>query len=250
MSADVRVLKALDSASAISVLGTDATVDQDGTANANAFARTYAAVNRENAGSKADGSDRAWGEAFIQSGSWNAWGATLVNNKPIEKAAVSGKLVQDANQVGLGSGAFLQYKKSDEAYANIGVEQQSWTGDSPGDRQVIYADIMGPKVHSLGSSSWDGSGVSANMKDLHVEAINKYIEDPYALHTFSTDIADVDAYLWCDGTNDLQYNGLFMGVSNPVFDPAGVGQFTGLATGYLPSPTQRETWMNVSVAQP
>jgi len=60
MSADVRVLKALDSASAISVLGTDATVDQDGTADANAFARTYAAVNRENAGSKADGSDRAW----------------------------------------------------------------------------------------------------------------------------------------------------------------------------------------------
>jgi len=250
MSADVRVLKALDSAAATSLLATGAISTQDEvpqTARAGAVARTYAAVNRENPGSMTDGSDRAWGEAFISSGSWNAWGATLEDNNLIEKATVSGKLVQDWNQVGMGSGAFLQYKKNELAFADVGITQ--FSSSELEDLQEIDAEIMGPKAHSLGSSGWDGSGVSANMKDLHVDAKNEPSED-FVPETISTDIADVDAYLWCDGTNDLQYNGLFMGASDPVFDPTGNGQFSGVVAVYSPSPTQRLTGIGILTMQP
>jgi len=194
-----------------------------------------------------DGSDRAWGEAFISSGSWNAWGATLEDNNLIEKATVSGKLVQDWNQVGMGSGAFLQYKKNELAFADVGITQ--FSSSELEDLQEIDAEIMGPKAHSLGSSGWDGSGVSANMKDLHVDAKNEPSED-FVPETISTDIADVDAYLWCDGTNDLQYNGLFMGASDPVFDPTGNGQFSGVVAVYSPSPTQRLTGIGILTMQP
>jgi len=250
MSADVRVVKALDSAAAISLLATGARSIEDNAPLTAAVARTYAAVNRENAGSMADGSDRAWGEAFISSGNWNAWGATLDKKSGlVEKATVSGNLVQDWNQVGLGSGAFLQYKKNGLAFADIGITQGS--SSELEDMQEIDAEIMGPKAHSLGSSGWDGSGVSANMKDLHVDATNKEdTDDDWAPDTISTDIADVDAYLWCDGTNDLQYNGLYMGASNPVFDPAGNGQFSGVVATYLPSPTQRLTAIGILTTQP
>jgi len=89
------------------------------------------------------------------------------------------------------------------------------------------------------------------MKDLHVDATNKEdTDDDWAPDTISTDIADVDAYLWCDGTNDLQYNGLYMGASNPVFDPAGNGQFSGVVATYLPSPTQRLTAIGILTTQP
>jgi len=248
MSADVRVLKALDSAAATSLLATGAISTQDEipqTAMAGAVARTYAAVNRENPGSMTDGSDRAWGEAFISSGSWNAWGATLEDNNLIEKATVSGKLVQDWNQVGMGSGAFLQYKKNEPAFADVGITQ--FSSSELEDLQEIDAEIMGPKAHSLGSSGWDGSGVSANMKDLHVDA--KMEDTTEGPQTISTDIADVDAYLWCDGTNDLQYNGLFMGVSEPVFDPTGYGD-SDVFTSYSPSPTQRLTEIRIHTTQP
>ncbi|HOV83008.1 MAG TPA: hypothetical protein PLQ01_10095, partial [Methanothrix sp.] len=189
------------------------------------------------------------GEAFISSGSWNAWGATLDKKSGlVEKATVSGNLVQDWNQVGLGSGAFLQYKKNGLAFADIGITQGS--SSELEDMQEIDAEIMGPKAHSLGSSGWDGSGVSANMKDLHVDATNKEdTDDDWAPDTISTDIADVDAYLWCDGTNDLQYNGLFMGVSEPVFDPTGYGD-SDVFTSYSPSPTQRLTEIRIHTTQP
>ena len=66
----------------------------------------------------------------------------------------------------------------------------------------------------------------------------------------STNIADVDAYLWTDGTNDLQFNGMAFTPAMPTFDPAGYGQFTGIVTAYLPSPTQRETLVGMATTQP
>lgn len=241
MSADVRVIKALDAATAHSLLATGA-VSTDLFQGAGSIANTFAGVRRENPGNAADGSDRTWGESFISSGKWDSWAVELEDGAVDDKASVSGQLVQEPPQLGMGAGAFLQNKKLEPAYANMLFVQVAAAGIVDKiDAQLAVVDIMGPKAHSLGSSSWDGSGVSADLTNLHVQAFEEDTNDQWDPTEISTDIANLDAYLWCDGTNDNQYNGPGFSASNPVFDPAGVGQFTGQVIAYLPSPTQRET---------
>jgi hypothetical protein len=255
MSADVRVQKPLDGASALALLATGAVSAPDFVVSG-AIADTFGGVKRTSAtGSQAaDGSDRAWGESFISSGTWSAWGAALDSGTLLTQADVSGGLKQEGPEVGMGSGAFLQSNKLNPAYANMLLVQGA-EGDvydaGKFTFQVVGADVMGPKAHSLGSGKWDGSGVSSDLTNLYVHIIDTNVP----AHSFepveiSTKIDSVKAYLWTDGTNDLQYNGLAFTPSTPMFDPAGVGQFTGLLEAYLPSPTQRETIVGIATTQP
>lgn len=252
MSADVRVLKALDLAAASSLLATGAFSTPD-TQGAGAIANTYAAANRVNPGNMADGSDRVWGKAFIASGSWNSWAAELENGMLDDQASVSGKLVQKVPESGLGSGAFLQYHKNGPAYANALIMQGAGAGFGSSDivdGQIISAELMGPKAHTYGSSGWDGVGVSMAATNLNVGAYDRYTNGAYAPDTISIDIADASGWFWCDGTNDLQYNGLSLGVSEPVFNPTGYGMWTGMQMTYLPSPAQRNTQVTFAATQP
>jgi len=258
MSADVQVLKALDAASAHSLLAAGS-ISDDGLQLSGSIANTFGGVRRENAGSATDGSDRAWGKAFISSGTWDTWAAEIDNGEIVSKSAASGNLIQESPVLGMGSGAFLQYKKNGPAYANMLLVQAAASGAEVEeefdvgtvDAQIAVANILGPKSHTLGSSGWDGSGVSADLTDLHVEATYEDEDaNPFAPTYISTDIANNEAYFWCDGTNDLQYNGPGVTSSTPVFDPAGNGNFDANIMAYLPSPTQRQTVSAIATTQP
>lgn len=255
MSADVRVLKALDAAAASSLLATGAYADPS-RQRAGTIANTYAAAQRVNPGNMADGSDRVWGKAFISSGSWNSWAAELENGALDDQASVSGTLIQKKLESGLGSGAFLQYRKNGPVYANALILQGAgagfpwWWWADIADAQIISAELMGPKGHTYGSSGWDGAGVSMAAKNLNVGAYDRWTNGPYAPDMISIDIADASGWFWCDGTNDLQYNGLSLGVSDPVFNPSGYGSWTGMQMTYLPSPVQRNTLVTFAATQP
>ncbi|HOK58258.1 MAG TPA: hypothetical protein PL047_04525 [Methanothrix sp.] len=252
MSADVRVLKALDAAAASSLLATGAFASPY-VQTASTIANTYAAAQRVNPGNMADGSDRVWGKAFIASGSWNSWAAELENGALDDQASVSGQLVQKVPESGLGSGAFLQYRKNGPLYANALILQGAGAGIMPADivdAQIISAELMGPKGHTYGSSGWDGAGVSMVAKNLNVGAYDRETTGPYAPDAISIDIADASGWFWCDGTNDQQYNGLSLGVSDPVFNPTGYGTWTGMQMTYLPSPVQRNTLVTFAATQP
>lgn len=249
MSADVRVLKALDAAAASSLLATGAFASPY-VQTAGTIANTYAAAQRVNPGNMADGSDRVWGKAFIASGSWNSWAAELENGALDDQASVSGQLVQKVPESGLGSGAFLQYRKNGPLYANALILQGAGAGIMPEAAQIISAELMGPKGHTYGSSGWDGAGVSMVAKNLNVGAYDRKTTGPYAPDAISIDIADASGWFWCDGTNDQQYNGLSLGVSDPVFNPTGYGTWTGMQMTYLPSPVQRNTLVTFAATQP
>ena len=173
---------------------------------------------------------------------------------------VSGNLIQEDNQMGMGAGSFLQYTKTDPAYANMleiqlagsvngGLFGNPVIGDV-GTVQIVGADVMGPMAHSYGSSGWDGSGVSADLTNLHVEAQDSTPATLWSPQKITTDIANVDAYLWTDGTNNAQFNGMAFSASDPVFNPSGIGGFSGVVDAYLPSATQRETLVGVGTTQP
>jgi hypothetical protein len=257
LSADVSVLKALDSAGAISLLATGG-VAVPTSQKAGTIADTFGGVERYNPGSATDGSDRTHGEAFISAGQWNSWAADLNGGSIVGRADISGTVSQDGPQTGLGSGAFLQYVKNGPVYANMQLLQDAESDPTTAAHllrttQSVTAAVMGPKAHSLGSSGWDGAGVSANFQDLNVAAqvspLNGLLTG-FAPSSISSQIADVGAYLWTDGTNDNQFNGISFSTSYPVFDPAGVGTFTGVEEQYLPSPTQRETSVSLTTTQP
>jgi len=269
MTADARVYKALDAATAHALLVTGSVSGGAGIGNAHqnlqaslSLVNTFSGARRENAGSATDGSDRTWGESFITQGTWNTWAADLESGSLVSKSAASGNLIQEAPVSGMGSGTFLQYKKLNPAYANMLVAQASGSGSlvntifgvsngvSKVDTQLVVADIMGPKAHSLGSSGYDGSGVSADLTNLHVEAMDTETASPFEPTYISTDLAKTKAYFWCDGTNDLQYNGPGITSTTPVFDPAGNGNFDANIMAYVPSPTQRESLTAIVTTQP
>ena len=115
----------------------------------------------------------------------------------------------------------------------------------------LFAQVLGPKAHSLGSSGWDGSGISADLGNLNVVAqVNSSLNLGYYPTKASTQIGDIGAYMWTDGTNDLQFNGITFSMSNPVFSPSGFGTSTGLTETYTPSPTQRYTKIEMKTTQP
>ena len=119
LSADARAIKALDSAGALSMLATGAKATND-TQSAYTQASTYGGVVRNNPGSDLNGSDRAWGEAFIGgNGQWSSWAAKVDGGTLEGRSAVSGNISQNGPQTGFGSGAFLQYEKNGPVYANL-----------------------------------------------------------------------------------------------------------------------------------
>jgi hypothetical protein len=258
MSADAHVLKQLDAATAHSLLALGSVSNPNEQASLS-VGMTYGAVDRTSSGSATDGSDRAFGTAFISSGQWNTWGAELDAGSLVKRTDVSGNLIQEAPLSGMGSGAFLQTRKLEPAYAAMLFVQGSGAGPAvvaltpamKADGQIVLANIMGPKDHSLGSSSWDGSGVTADLTNLHVESFDK-VDAVGAFNptSISTDIAKNTAYFWCDGTNDNQFNGPGVTSTTPVFDPAGNGQFNPSIMVYLPSSTQRETVSAIATTQP
>jgi len=260
MSADVNVENSADTAAASTDLYANGYVSLLYGSHAYSYADVYGYATRKNAGSDSSGADRVWGEAFIGTGSWNADAThtTAVSGSSDDVdtyAAVSGELgtITDPTIAsGMGAGTFLQYKKNGPASSELYLTQSadSYIDGSKHTKILGYADISGPKAESLGSSSWDGSGVYGAFENLNAESsrdIASYY-DPTS-GSISVNQGEVKSYMWVDGTNDLMYNGPGFESDVPTFDPAGYGWNTGLTWAFTPSPTQRETTVTFGVGQ-
>ena len=66
---------------------------------------------------------------------------------------------------------------------------------------------------------------------------------------FSTDVPNVEAYFWIDGTNDKMKNGPGYKVALPVFTP--YGEYTPVYwTPFSPSQTERQAEVEWETEQP
>jgi hypothetical protein len=258
MSAEVNVLKRYDAATALSLLATGAYSD-DYVSVAGTIADTFAGVERWTPGAdKEDGTDRVGAKAFIDNANWESWATETENNYMDDQAYVTGRAVKETFQQGIGSGAFLQYKKVDPEYANLRLIQIAGTpwpifGPFPpfesANGQQIVADVLGPKANMYGSSKWDGAGVSTHLKDLNVQTYD-WGAFPYP-DTLSNTIDSVDAYLWTDGTTNLPFLGYQFTSTFPEFVPTGDPYHnTVVDFDFDSSGTQRWTRFEAAAWQP
>jgi|GEM_PF-3434895 hypothetical protein len=252
MSADVRVLKEGDAAEAnAKVYVTASYYPALNESYASSDVLTHAKVKRITANDdKTDAGMRAYGEAFVSEGSWQAMatnstahreGASgIITEDLSSNAAVSGSFGKNTEPLanGIGSGTFLLNSKNLPAWADMSLKQ---TAGPTGTKMDVKVDIMGPRAASLGSWTWDGSGVYGYFDDLHVERTTPTSK------ILSTDIADVNSYLWVDGTNDEMFNGPGFDSVTATFNPS--GSFTGVTWDFTPSPTQRQTTVTMGTSQ-
>jgi len=254
-SADVNVVNDADSAAAHSYVESSAESNYAGSF-AYSDVGVGASATRRNAGSDANGDDRVWGEAFVGAATWDAQASHTYYSDSYQydltQATVSGDLgtITDPTTVsGIGAGTFLQNKKNGESYAIIDIDQDaySYMGGDADTYNDIYVDILGPKASSLGSSTWDGSGVYGAIDDLYVAAQADEVNG----NLYTTDVTGTTAYLYVDGTNDLMYNGPGLVEGTVTFDaPSTATQLAGIVFPVTsPSPTQRETWGYVQTYQ-
>jgi hypothetical protein len=258
MAADVSVSENFDSASSVAALTPLATIEWLGI---NPTDYTYDASNTittTNQLSRAyDSTKTAHAEAFITSGDWMAKAgySSFLNTPGIgiattsKDVSVSGELgwvFNDQNGQGVGGGAFLKDRKTGPSWAQTSLTQRALlTPLAASTASSFIGDIQGPKA--AGADAEDGSGVYGAYKNVNMNVGSEL--NGITSITSSTDVANINSYLWVDGTSPAMWQGYGFDLpTNPVFVPS--GSWTGVQFTYTNSPTQRRTSVSGATQTP